>query len=465
MNTLCSFVSNNFLNDASLLEKLGSGTYGKVYRIQKPNGQRFAVKYIKTEDNPYDLGVSQNILLETDALIRLRGVPDVIYLIGVCYQANEVALILEHMDLNLRQFIKRTPIEQRIALVPKVLFVMARSAALFETLNIIHFDVKPENILVRFNNSDIEFKITDFGLSYASFLGHTPEDEVYTIWYRPPEFLAGRDRRTFRIYAGDIWAIGATIVEFIIGSPLFPGKGVQNTLNLIYTLGNSRGMTYENFVKANQAGTIIGGIPVRNLLSEQQLRQIDPAIIEILERMLSLNPIDRPSAIQIYKAFGERINPDFLMTLIPPVYPRRVNARGIYLIIAMGTILNVSKASLIIIIELFTRYLDLVDIDLRRESNIDIHALAAFRIGVVYNGDNVITQNIRVTYSQIVTNPNTITNLDIANMEKRVLHTIDFHIYNISLTPVIERAYINNVDLTRVDLNKFVEPLDRWFQV
>lgn len=447
----------NFLDDAIEIRKLGEGTFGKVILVEKPDKKQYAVKYMPIYTDPDRIGVSKNALLDLDALVRLQKVSDVINVIRICYQNDLIALIMEAMDSDLKAFIAKTSVYERIQLTRKLLISLIRVAALMETLNITHYDIKPQNVLVKGK----DFKVTDFGLAEVSFGSNlVPTNELYTLWYRPPEFLAGRDRKTFRVFAGDIWAIGITMLEFIVGKPIFPGMSEYNMLQLI----KDKNMSTSDFYRANESGTITNGLLVKNIIasyiSAPISEQIDPQIIDMLSRMLLFNPNDRPTGSQLLDELNERINPDFLVSLLPPEYPRRINNEAIEIILQVSQHLNLSKASILIAIEIFTRYLDMVLDDI----NIYIQALASLRIAQEFAEPNPVeTSNIAETYQSVCGfKCINISNLQIAKMEKDILEKINFQIYNLNLTPVIQRVYSNNIDLQKVNLDQFAEPLSSW---
>jgi len=97
--------------------------------------------------------------------------------------------------------------------------------------NIIHRDVKPENLLLNADYSIL--KICDFG--FARFL---PEreydltDYVATRWYRSPELLVGEPYGK----PADLWALGCMIGELVDSQPMFPGDDEVDQLYLITNL-------------------------------------------------------------------------------------------------------------------------------------------------------------------------------------------------------------------------------------
>ena len=83
--------------------------------------------------------------------------------------------------------------------------------------NIVHCDMKPENILLRkLNKSGI--KIIDFGS------GCFENEKIYTYiqsrFYRAPEIVLGIPYTA----SIDVWSYGCILYELYVGYPLFPGE-------------------------------------------------------------------------------------------------------------------------------------------------------------------------------------------------------------------------------------------------
>jgi cyclin-dependent kinase-like len=95
--------------------------------------------------------------------------------------------------------------------------------------NIIHRDVKPENLLLSANGV---LKVCDFGFarSLQQEQNMLYTDYVSTRWYRAPELLVGDANYNKEV---DIWAIGCIFAELFNGMPLFPGDSDLHTLQLI----------------------------------------------------------------------------------------------------------------------------------------------------------------------------------------------------------------------------------------
>ena len=453
MTTLCAYVSDNFLEGSSRLEKLGEGVYGTVYKVKFSSGETYAVKYL-----PLQNGITQAGLLDADALVRLKGDPDVTKMVGICHASTYLAIIMEPMDSNLHKLITETLLDQRVALFTPFLLTMLRTAALMETLDIFHFDIKPQNILVRRTTEGIRFKVTDFGLSRNSYgPNQFPQIDLFSLWYRPPEFLGERTRTTFKVYTGDIWSIAVTALELLKGVSVICGSHTLGMLKQIKEMWDPHhSVQFRQFQQANCKGDILGRIDSKLLLSREipipgALDSIPDYLFEILSDMLTINPDQRPTGVQLLKRLGRALSPVYLSTLVPVPVDHRIDIQGLNIIIETGYALRCSLATLIISIELFTRYLALC----LPKADYTTVALTSLRLGIVYNEDVPIDIN-KMPYQKESA-------ADILRTEQEILKCLKYEVYNLNLSPVINRAYKRGVDLRSYNLELFAESLDRWF--
>lgn len=96
-------------------------------------------------------------------------------------------------------------------------------------VNLIHCDLKPENIMV-VDRKRTKINIIDFGSS--CFGGEHGSSYIQSRFYRAPEVLIGSGYST----QIDMWSVGCILFELYTGRPLFNGKTPQDQMLKICTL-------------------------------------------------------------------------------------------------------------------------------------------------------------------------------------------------------------------------------------
>ncbi|KAG2714998.1 hypothetical protein I3760_03G055900 [Carya illinoinensis] len=214
----------------SFKDKIGEGGFGVVYKGNLPDGRMVAVKVLsKSKDN------GEEFINEVASISRTSHV-NVVSLLGFCYERSKRALVFEFVpNGSLDRFIydKRALDIANCHLENKTMFQIAVGIARgLEYLHsgcrtrILHFDIKPHNILLDENFCP---KISDFGLAK---LCKTRESVVSmmgirgTIGYIAPEVFS----RTFGgvSHKSDVYSYGMLVLEMIGGRKDIEG-GISGT--------------------------------------------------------------------------------------------------------------------------------------------------------------------------------------------------------------------------------------------
>lgn len=206
------------------LDMVGEGTYGVVVRARhRTTGLMVAIKQFKRVKG--DCHAKKVATREVRVLRQLRH-PNIVRLIEVIRDASEGSfhLVFEFVERTVLQCLDQTERGVDPQLIRRYMYQLLRCLEYCHASNVIHRDVKPENILI--SSQDI-VKVCDFGfarlmLTSDSFLsGSKYTDYVATRWYRAPELLVGKTDYTTAV---DVWAVGCVFAELTTKLPLFPGK-------------------------------------------------------------------------------------------------------------------------------------------------------------------------------------------------------------------------------------------------
>jgi len=209
------------LGNYRLVKLLGYGGFAEVYLGEHIHmGTQTAVKVLTAKLTPEEIEHFRNEArtifgLEHPNIVRVLdyGLNDNIPYIVMSYAANG----------SLR---KRHPRGTRVPLPTVVEYVKQIAAALqyAHDHNIIHRDIKPDNILV---GSRGELLIGDFGIAVISKTGRSSLQSSYNIggtpYYMAPEAFRGKPEK-----ASDQYALGIMVYEWLCGQlPFTEGDSIQ----------------------------------------------------------------------------------------------------------------------------------------------------------------------------------------------------------------------------------------------
>ena len=192
-----------------VLEKLGEGGFGVVYRAEQTQlGREVALKILKKGDDDQQGARIQAFLDEARVAAKLSD-PHLVQVFDVGDHDGEHYLSMELVEGgSLAQQLRRDgPLDWQQAL--QLLRDLARALKAAHAAGLVHRDVKPGNVLM---TADGKAKLTDLGLAVA-------DAHAGTIAFMAPEQLRKQplDGRT------DIYALGCTVYAALAGHPPFQG--------------------------------------------------------------------------------------------------------------------------------------------------------------------------------------------------------------------------------------------------
>lgn len=209
----------NESEDYQILEIIGSGTYGTVYKgIMKKTNELIAIKKIKIEME--NEGVPSNALREISILQELNH-PNIVKLLSVKCKEHKLYLLFELLNYDLKKYLESIPenLQLHETLIKSYMHQLLLGVAYSHSKKVVHRDLKPANLLI---NEDGQLKIADFGLARVFSIPIRPyTKEVLTLWYRAPEILLGCLEYNTSV---DIWSVGCIFAELLLKKPLFQGE-------------------------------------------------------------------------------------------------------------------------------------------------------------------------------------------------------------------------------------------------
>jgi serine/threonine protein kinase len=214
-----------------IIEKLGSGGMGEVYKAEDTKLKRFvALKFLPTMLSVNE-DAKKRLIIEAQAASSLQHN-------NICtiheIEETEDGQLFICMDYYLGETLEEKIKKEPLNLSEAINIIIQVSEGLYKAHQnkIIHRDIKPSNIFV---TDDGIVKILDFGLAKRSEQTQlTKINDTYgTISYMSPEQSIGEevDSRT------DLWSLGTVFYEMLSGKKPFRGDYDQA---IIYSILNEK---------------------------------------------------------------------------------------------------------------------------------------------------------------------------------------------------------------------------------
>jgi serine/threonine protein kinase len=198
------------LNRYELLEKIGEGGMGKVYKAKCHVLNRFvAIKILKTELNNDEDFVAR-FKREATSIAKLSH-PNIVNVHDVGTEENINFIVMEYIEgKTLKQVIKANGrINSKEAV--EIAYQIAKALECAHKSNIVHRDIKPDNIMIMEDNM---VKVMDFGIAKVADSSTVTNVSIMgTVRYLSPEQAKGNlvDGRT------DIYSLGVVMYEMVTG--------------------------------------------------------------------------------------------------------------------------------------------------------------------------------------------------------------------------------------------------------
>lgn len=215
------------VSDYELLEELGRGAAGTVYRARQTSlGREVALKVLRAGSLASDSDV-RRFRREAEAAAALDH-PGIVPV----FDTGEVdGLHFFSMKLvegvSLAQAVDRFAGDPRKA--ARLVAIVARAVHHAHCRGVLHRDLKPSNILL---DTDGQPHVADFGIAQPVDAGRITQTGLIcgTPAYMSPEQARGSADVTV---ATDVWSLGCVLHELVAGEPPFAGGNVAQVLRRV----------------------------------------------------------------------------------------------------------------------------------------------------------------------------------------------------------------------------------------
>jgi serine/threonine protein kinase/tetratricopeptide (TPR) repeat protein len=216
------------LGDYELLEEIGRGGQGVVYRArQKSLNRTVALKVVRTGQWTTSAHLKR-FRLEAETAASLDNA-NIVPIYEVGEHAGSCYFSMKFIEGGaLDELFKRDPMPTRPA--AKLIAELARAVHYAHERGILHRDIKPANILI---DAKGEPHLTDFGLArLMEGEGNITRtlDTLGTPSYMAPEQALGNNQVTSET---DVYGLGAVLYHLLTGHPPFAGGTTYDTIRLL----------------------------------------------------------------------------------------------------------------------------------------------------------------------------------------------------------------------------------------
>ena len=222
------------INDFTIGKTLGIGAYSNVCLCtNNKTNITYAAKILIRQND--DENFSLRFYRELDILIKCKQ-PTIVKFLGYSltdFEGTEnPVIIMENAmgnlhDLTLSDFQKLTNTQRQIILIG-----VARGMMILHKNNVIHRDLKLDNILI---DDDFHPLISDFGCSKVFELNRQKYQSIKptTVVYRAPEVDSGE----YDLKA-DVYSFGIIMFEVVTGMRPYPSKELKNSFSFMKKVKN-----------------------------------------------------------------------------------------------------------------------------------------------------------------------------------------------------------------------------------
>ncbi|KAL9150469.1 hypothetical protein ABFS82_12G169800 [Erythranthe guttata] len=250
------------VGDYMVGKQIGAGSFSTVWHARhRVHGTEVAIKEIVTARlNPK---LHESLKSEIFILKRINH-PNIIRLHDMIEESGKIYIVLEYCKGgDLSMYIQQRHGKVSEATAKHFMQQLAEGLKVLRENNLIHRDLKPQNLLLCTNDDNSVLKIADFGFARSLQPKGLAETLCGSPLYMAPEIMQ------FQKYdaKADLWSVGAILFQLVTGKTPFTGN---NQLQLLQNIMRSIELQFP-----------------------PEARNLSPHCTDLCRKLLRRNPVER----------------------------------------------------------------------------------------------------------------------------------------------------------------------------
>ena len=223
-----------FTREGELVKSLGSGAFGTVWQVNASDGKALAYKI----NHSMDLALKEKVARFERGYRAMRQLEHPHIVKVHSYTQCPLGFYMDFVDgPNLREL--GNTVTDTIEVL-ELLIKIAETLRHAHGRNVIHRDVKPENIVLTYdpNSNNWAPYLTDFDLSWFSSATQLTKEAFGAVFYASPEQLTKPSSHLAHATTTDVYSFGQLCFFVATGSDPVPFGGADNLTGLRNRIGD-----------------------------------------------------------------------------------------------------------------------------------------------------------------------------------------------------------------------------------
>lgn len=288
------FIQSDFHIKFNAIKMIGKGSFARVYLVEdKDTKAKYAVKAFSKEYLMSQSKGKESLMNEIE-IMQMVHHPNIMNLQELHESKNSIYLVLELLEGGELFNYVSSKNSISVAEICRVMRCLLEALSYLSDKKILHRDLKPENMILKEKGDlgNATLKLVDFGLATVADVPEYLFKRCGTPGYVAPEIINAPSNENIHYTSKcDVFSAGVIFYILLTGKSPFDGKSFQEILN------------QNKLCKID--------------FKNPKLKK-NPHVLELLVKMLEVNPIKRISAREaLADEFFRHYDPNGASTLAP----------------------------------------------------------------------------------------------------------------------------------------------------